>query len=124
LATKIRLKRLGGKHDPHFRIVVVDGRDRRDGKAIEELGHYNPTKEPVLLKVDHERALYWLGVGAQPSETVRSLLRQEGVLAQAAATARGQRRQQSEPAPAAAEAADQAEQAGAEAESGDAEDTV
>jgi len=98
LATKIRLKRLGGKHDPHFRIVVVDGRNRRDGKAIEELGHYNPTRNPVLLEVNRERALYWLGVGAQPSETVRSLLRQQGVLAQAAAATRGQRKRQTTPA--------------------------
>lgn len=102
MATRIRLKRLGGKHDPHFRIVVVDGRERRDGKAIEELGHYNPARNPVLLEVNRERALYWLGVGAQPSETVRSLLRQQGVLAQAAAATRGQRKtKNAQPAPAA-----------------------
>ena len=87
MATKIRLKRLGGKHDPHFRIIVIDSRSRRDGRTIEELGYYNPAKEPVLLQINHERVLHWLEVGAQPSETVKSLLKQEGVLARAAGVA-------------------------------------
>jgi len=84
LATKIRLKRFGGKHDPHFRIVVADGPSRRDGRTIEELGYYNPTKDPIMLKVNRERAIYWMGVGGQPSETVRSLFRREGILAEMA----------------------------------------
>ena len=84
MATKIRLKRLGGKHDPHFRIVVIDGRARRDGRTIEELGFYKPTTEPATVEVNRERTLHWLGTGAQPSETVRSLLRREGILAEAA----------------------------------------
>lgn len=84
MATKIRLKRFGGKHDPHFRIVVADGPSRRDGRTIEELGYYNPTKDPIMLKVNRERAIYWMGVGGQPSETVRSLFRREGILAEMA----------------------------------------
>lgn len=80
MATKIRLKRFGGKHDPHFRIVVADERSRRDGRTIEELGYYNPTKNPVMLKVDRERAIHWMGVGGQPSETVRSLLDRKSVV--------------------------------------------
>ncbi|HUS80872.1 MAG TPA: 30S ribosomal protein S16 [Armatimonadota bacterium] len=88
MATKIRLKRYGAKHDPHFRIVVADERSRRDGGSIEELGHYCPAREPIELTLDHERALYWLGLGAQPSETVRSLLRREGVLAERAAASK------------------------------------
>ncbi len=84
MATKIRLKRFGGKHDPHFRIVVADERSRRDGRTIEELGYYNPTKNPVMLKVDRERAIHWMSVGGQPSETVRSLFRKEGILAEMA----------------------------------------
>ena len=82
MATKIRLKRFGAKHDPHFRIVVADERSRRDGRTIEELGYYNPTREPVMLKIDRERAIYWMSVGGQPSETVRSLFRREGILAE------------------------------------------
>jgi small subunit ribosomal protein S16 len=80
LATRIRLKRTGGKHDPHFRIVVADARTQRDGKTIEELGHYDPCADPPEIKVDAERALHWLHVGAQPSDTVRSLLKKTGVM--------------------------------------------
>ena len=82
MATKIRLKRLGAKHDPHFRIVVADSRSRRDGRTIEELGYYNPTKDPIMLKINRERAIHWMSVGGQPSETVRSLFRREGILAE------------------------------------------
>ncbi len=112
MATKIRLKRLGGTHDPHFRIEVVDSRTRRDGQAIEELGHYNPTKDPVVLEVNRERALYWLGVGAQPSETVRSLLQQKGVLAEAAAARSGKKSRAGESAAEAAVAEDTSEKSG------------
>ncbi|MCD6361437.1 MAG: 30S ribosomal protein S16 [Armatimonadetes bacterium] len=99
MATKIRLKRLGGKHDPHFRIVVMDSRARRDGSAIEELGYYNPTNDPILLQVNRERALHWLAQGAQPTDTVRSLLRREGLLAEAAGAAPTGDDTQAEPEP-------------------------
>lgn len=82
MATRIRLKRLGGKHDPHFRIVVADARTQRDGRTIEELGHYDPSADPPKIAVNAERALHWLHVGAQPSDTVRSLLKKTGVMAQ------------------------------------------
>ncbi|MGO1173386.1 MAG: 30S ribosomal protein S16, partial [Actinomycetaceae bacterium] len=70
MAVKIRLKRLGKIHSPHFRVVVMDSRTRRDGRAIEEIGLYNPMEEPSLIQIDSERAQYWLGVGAQPTEQV------------------------------------------------------
>ena len=71
MPTRIRLKRIGGKHDPHFRIVVADSRRQRDGRAIEEIGYYSPIGDPPTINVKADRALYWLGVGAQPSDTVR-----------------------------------------------------
>ena len=71
---KIRLKRMGMKKEPFYRIVVADSRTPRDGRFIEEIGYYNPVSNPVELKVDEERAKYWLSVGAQPTETTRSLL--------------------------------------------------
>ncbi len=74
MACVIRLKKMGGKKKPHFKIVVCDSRVSITGKAIEELGFYDPTKNPVFLKIDKERAAYWIGMGAKPSETVRSLL--------------------------------------------------
>jgi len=80
LATKIRLKRFGGKHDPHFRIVVADSRKQRDGRAVEELGYYCPAGDPPALEINAERAAYWLEIGAQPTDTVRSLLVKAGVL--------------------------------------------
>jgi len=80
LATRIRLKRTGARHQPHFRVVVVDQRKSRDGRSIEEIGHYNPRTDPATVDINEERALYWLGVGAQPSETVRSLLQKTGVM--------------------------------------------
>lgn len=87
---KIRLRRVGAKKQPHYRIVVADSKAPRDGKFIETIGHYNPRTEPVTLEVDAERALYWLGVGAQPSEAVRRMLDKLGILAQAAAIKRGE----------------------------------
>ncbi len=87
---KIRLRRVGAKKQPHYRIVVADSKAPRDGKFIETIGHYNPRTEPVTLEVDTERALYWLGVGAQPSEAVRRMLDRLGILAQAAAIKRGE----------------------------------
>ena len=77
---KIRMKRMGMKKHPFYRIVVTDSRNARDSRAIEEIGYYNPVSEPVELKIDEERAKYWLGVGAQPSDTCRGLLKKCGVL--------------------------------------------
>ena len=77
---KIRLKRMGMKKMPFYRLVVTDSRNARDGRFIEEIGHYDPTKEPVALVIDADRAKYWLGTGAQPSDTVRGLLKKSGVL--------------------------------------------
>ena len=77
---KIRLKRIGMKKEPFYRIIVTDSRNARDGRAIEELGYYNPVTDPAQLKVNDERAKYWLGVGAQPTDTVRALLKKGGVL--------------------------------------------
>ena len=77
---KIRLKRMGMKKAPFYRIVVCDSRTPRDGRFIEEIGYYNPVSEPVELKVNEERAKYWLSVGAQPTDTTRGLLKKGGVL--------------------------------------------
>ena len=77
---KIRLKRMGMKKHPFYRIVVADERSPRDGRFIEEIGYYNPVAEPVEMKINDERAKYWLGVGAQPTDTVRALLKKGGVL--------------------------------------------
>jgi len=78
VATKIRLKRLGKIRSPHYRVVVMDSRTRRDGQAIEEIGIYHPKNEPSLIRIDSERAQYWLGVGAQPTEAVIALLKRSG----------------------------------------------
>ena len=78
MATKIRLKRLGKIRAPYYRIVVADSRTKRDGRAIEEIGKYHPTEEPSFIEVDRERAQYWLGVGAQPTEQVAALLKLTG----------------------------------------------
>jgi len=80
MATRIRLKRLGAKKVPFYRLVVSDSRSPRDGRFIEEIGYYDPMKNPAVIKVDEERALYWLKTGAQPSETVRALLKKAGVI--------------------------------------------
>jgi small subunit ribosomal protein S16 len=74
LATKIRLKRLGKKFYAFYRVVITDSRNKRDGQSIEEIGIYDPNKQPSLIQIDSERAQYWLGVGAQPSEAVFKLL--------------------------------------------------
>ncbi|WP_169165901.1 30S ribosomal protein S16 [Cellulomonas taurus] len=78
MATKIRLKRLGKIRAPYYRIVVADSRTKRDGRAIEEIGKYHPTEEPSLIEISSERAQYWLGVGAQPTEQVLALLKVTG----------------------------------------------
>ena len=77
---KIRLKRMGMKKEPFYRIVVTDSLNARDGRFIEEIGYYNPLTEPAEIKVDQERAKYWLGVGAQPTDTTRALLKKGGAL--------------------------------------------
>jgi len=79
MAVKIRLRRMGAKKAPFYRLVVADGRSPRDGRFIEEIGYYNPVKEPEVLEIDEEKALKWLGNGAQPSETVKALLKRNGV---------------------------------------------
>lgn len=76
---KIRLARFGSKKNPHYRIVVADSRSPRDGRNIETIGRYNPQTEPSEISVNVERAQYWIGVGAQPSEPVRKLLKIQGV---------------------------------------------
>ena len=81
MAVKIRLKRMGAKKAPFYRVVVADSRSPRDGRFIEEIGYYDPTKTPVVIKIDEERAKYWVGTGAQPSETVKALLVKAGVVA-------------------------------------------
>lgn len=78
MAVKIRLKRLGKIRAPYYRIVVADSRTKRDGRVIEEIGKYHPTEEPSFIEVDSERAQYWLGVGAQPSEQVLTILKITG----------------------------------------------
>jgi small subunit ribosomal protein S16 len=78
VAVKIRLKRMGKVRAPHYRVVVVDSRKKRDGRVIEEIGKYHPKEEPSLIEVDSERAQYWLGVGAQPTEPVAAILRVTG----------------------------------------------
>ncbi len=77
---KIRLSRFGSTHNPHYRIVVTDSRNPRDGGYIENLGHYDPRKTTEnYLKINSERAAYWLSVGAQPTQTARRLLKSQGV---------------------------------------------
>jgi small subunit ribosomal protein S16 len=78
VAVKIRLKRLGKIRAPYYRVVVMDSRTKRDGRAIEEIGKYHPTEEPSLIEIKSERAQYWLGVGAQPTEQVEALLKVTG----------------------------------------------
>ena len=77
---KIRLRRMGAKKRPFYRVVVADARAPRDGRFIEEIGYYDPTKDPAVIKIDEERAMKWIKDGAQPTDTARSLLRQSGVL--------------------------------------------
>ena len=78
MAVKIRLKRMGKIRTPYYRVVVVDSRKKRDGKVIEQIGKYHPKEEPSLIEVTSDRAQYWLGVGAQPSEAVAALLKVTG----------------------------------------------
>ena len=80
MSVKIRLKRMGMKKKPFYRVVVSDSHSPRDGRFIEEIGYYDPMTKPAEIKVDNERAQYWLGVGAQPTDTVRILLKKTGAI--------------------------------------------
>ncbi|GEA91473.1 30S ribosomal protein S16 [Leuconostoc mesenteroides] len=81
MAVKIRLKRMGAKKRPFYRVVIADSRSPRDGRFIEIVGTYNPISQPAEIKLDEEKILSWLGNGAQPSDTVRNLLSNAGILA-------------------------------------------
>lgn len=81
MATSIRLKRMGAKKNPFYRMVVADARSPRDGRFIEEIGLYDPTTNPATVKIDEEKALQWLQDGAKPSDTARSLFKQQGIWA-------------------------------------------
>ena len=80
MAVKMRLKRMGSKKSPFYRIVVADSRSPRDGKIIENIGTYDSTKEPAITTVDKQLALKWLATGAVPTDTVRNLLSKEGIM--------------------------------------------
>ena len=80
MAVKMRLRRMGAKKAPHYRIVVADSRYPRDGRFIEEIGYYNPMTNPADVKIDSDKAKKWISNGAQPTDTVRDLLKKNGVL--------------------------------------------
>ena len=80
MAVKIRLRRMGAKKAPFYRVVVADSRFTRDGRFIEEIGYYDPTKDPVVIKIDGEKAQKWIANGAQPTDTVKALLKKNGTL--------------------------------------------
>ena len=80
MAVKIRLRRMGAKKAPFYRLVVADSRYPRDGRFIEEIGYYNPTKDPAEVKIDVEKAQKWISTGAQPTDTVKSLFKKNNVL--------------------------------------------
>lgn len=85
MATKIRLKRMGAKKAPFYRLVVADSRSPRDGRFVEEIGYYNPTTNPAIIEVDRERAEHWLSTGVQMSETVKGIFYRSGLLQKPAA---------------------------------------
>ncbi len=80
MAVKMRLTRMGAKKAPFYRVIVADSRSPRDGRFIDEIGYYNPLTNPVEIKIDAEKAKKWLGNGAQPTETVKSLLKKSGIV--------------------------------------------
>ncbi|MDD4563995.1 MAG: 30S ribosomal protein S16 [Eubacteriales bacterium] len=80
MAVKIRLKRMGAHKKPFYRVVVADSRSPRDGKFIEEIGYYNPLTDPADIKIDGEKAKTWISNGAQPTQTVKSLLKKSGII--------------------------------------------
>ena len=81
MAVKIRLRRMGAKKSPFYRVVVADSRSPRDGRFIETLGHYDSTKEPAVINIDEEKTISWLQKGAQPTDTDKGLLSKTGILA-------------------------------------------
>ena len=80
MAVKIRLRRMGAKKAPFYRVIVADSRSPRDGRFIEEIGYYNPISEPVEVKINAEAAQKWIKNGAQPTETVKALLKKNGII--------------------------------------------
>ena len=80
MSVKIRLRHMGAKKAPFYRIVVADSRFPRDGRFIEEIGYYDPTKEPTLVKIDAEKAKQWIANGAQPTDTVKVLLKKQQII--------------------------------------------
>ena len=80
MAVKMRLRRIGAKKAPFYRVIVADSRSPRDGRFIEEIGYYNPLTEPAEIKIDAEKAKRWIANGAQPTETVKSLLKKSGIV--------------------------------------------
>ena len=80
MAVKIRLRRMGAKKAPYYRIVVADSRYPRDGRFIEEIGYYDPTKDPAVVKIDSDKAKAWIANGAQPTDTVKALFKKHGVI--------------------------------------------
>ena len=80
MAVKIRLRRIGAKKNPFYRVIIADERSPRNGRFIEEIGTYNPMVEPAEVKIDAEKAKKWIGNGAQPTETVKSLLKKSGII--------------------------------------------
>ncbi|WP_373895995.1 30S ribosomal protein S16 [Virgibacillus natechei] len=80
MAVKIRMKRMGSKRNPFYRIIVADSRSPRDGRSIEQIGTYNPVVNPIEVKIDEEKALNWMADGAKPSDTVRNLFSKEGIM--------------------------------------------
>lgn len=100
MAVKIRLKRMGKKKQPTYRVVVADSRAPRDGRIIERLGRYDPRQEPSLVEIDNERAQYWLSTGAQPTDRVRKLLEISGAVARAKVSRSGVYRLDDDPPPA------------------------
>ena len=87
MATKIRLQRHGAKKRPFYQVVIADERSRRDGRFIENVGHYDPTKKPAILKLNVEKVIDWLSKGAQPTDTVNQILKKQGILDKANQTA-------------------------------------
>jgi small subunit ribosomal protein S16 len=80
MAVKIRLKRMGAKKSPFYRVVVADSRSPRDGRSIETLGHYDSTTQPAVIKIDEEKAIEWLQKGAQPTDTVKDIFSKIGIM--------------------------------------------
>ncbi len=80
MAVKIRLRRMGAKKAPFYRVVVADSRFPRDGRFIEEIGYYDPTKEPKVISIDGEKAKKWIATGAQPTDTVKALLKKNNII--------------------------------------------